>query len=622
MQELFKKITFAVQYFFLWICYFFMARAIFLLYYFSKTSDLGFTEIIQTFTQGIKLDASFSSYIAALPFLILSLSFFFSAALVSKFFKAFNTLVLFIISFLLVVDLSLYGYWGMRLDSTPLMYLNTPAEMMASISFGSLIMGVALWLLIFFASAKFFNRIINRKFKTFQSSVWYEVPVLLFLTAALLLPMRGGLQIIPINQSNVYFSSNMYANHAAVNFAWNLTHSLANSNDPNVNPYQLMDPEVARTTMEQTLKPLQISNADSIPYPSLSVANPNIIVLLWESLTAKIVEPLGGEPTVTEHLNQLSNEGLLFTNFYANGDRSDKGLVAFLSGYYPQPDKSVIKMPRKSASLPMLCQHLKSMGYSSAFYYGGDMNFGNMNTYFRSGGFEELVDGEAIGNDEHTSKWGVADHVVLEKLQADLKKENLSQPFFKVLFTLSSHEPFALPGEYKFGKDSQENQFRSSHAYTDESIGAFIAEAKKQDWWNNTLVVIMADHGHPLPTGQGGFNGASKFHIPMLWLGGALKDTPKKIETVSSQVDFPLSLLAMLGQDGSDFEYAQNIFIPSPNHYAHYIFNKGFGTLNSHGKVVYDYTAKSVILTEGDTTGLTKLGKAITQEAYQDFLNR
>ena len=195
-----------------------------------------------------------------------------------------------------------------------------------------------------------------------RNGSWFQLPVLFFITIALIIPIRGGLQLIPVNQSNVYFSNKMFANHAAINFVWNFSNTLSFKIEDE-NPYKMFDDLTAQKIIDKNRAPLLIATNDSI----LNTQKPNVILLIWEGLTAKVVGPLGGEKEVTENLNKLVKEGIFFTNFYANGDRTDKGIPSILSGYYPQPIRKIMRMPNKSRSLPMLPQKMIDIGYKRHF---------------------------------------------------------------------------------------------------------------------------------------------------------------------------------------------------------------------------------------------------------------
>ena len=617
MKNALNRLLFCSYYFLFWMIYFVVARFLFLCYYYENTAEIGFANAISTFFYGFLLDSSFAGYLSLFPFLLVVFSIFMSSKVLGKLIKFYTLFILAIINILLVVDAGLYAPWGIRLDATFLTYINTPEVMLASVSKLQLFLGFLFWsgatLLFFF----YYKRQIHPKALNISKGNHIQIPLFIVLTAALIIPIRGGFQTIPINESNVYFSTKMFANHAALNFSWNFFNAISKRSDTK-NPYVFFDATTAQQIINNTQQPLLTANTDSI----LNTTTPNVIVIIWESLTAKLVGPLGGEPDVTVQLNELSKEGILFTNFYGNGDRTDKGIPAILSGYYPQPTTSIIKMASKTRSLPFLSQKMIDLGYHTTFYYGGDMNFGNMNTYLRNGGITNFVDGSEFDKKDWNDKWGAHDHVFMQRFTDDLSKPQ-QEPFFTIALTLSSHEPFEFPKEYKFGKNTELNKLKSSHAYTDKAIGAFIANAKKQSWWDNTLIVIMADHGHGQPKHQGAFNGPKKFQIPMLWLGGALQKRNITIDHVSSQVDFSYTLLALLQGDNTDFTFGKNLFNPSASQYAYYNFNNGFGILDKNGTFVYDFVGNRVILEQGSSSKkLEALGKAISQTAYQDFLER
>lgn len=617
MKSIKNRFLFNLYYFLFWIVYFVFARFFFLIYYFDKTQELGTSTILKTFFYGLRLDASFAAYLSAIPFLLMIFSVIINPKIILKIIKWYTVLIIIFISLLLLIDAGLYQAWGVRLDTSLLPYLNTPELMISSTSTFQLVSGILAWVLISFLFIKLYHIIHKRMSKKVNFGNWLEIPLFLLLTAVLIIPVRGGFQIVPVNQSNVYFSDKMFANHAAINFMWNFSNTITHKTDGK-NPYISYDDETALNIINTTRNQLLYADTDSI----LNTSRPNVILILWESLPAKIVGSLGGEPNVTPNLNRLSQEGILFTNFYGNGDRTDKGIPAVLSGYFPQPVKRIMRMPNKTRSLPMLPKKMAALGYETSFYYGGDLNFGNMNTYLRNAGINHIVDGSFFDKKDWNSKWGAYDDVFMKRFADDLSTPQ-NEPFFKTALTSTSHEPYELKGEYKFGRDIHDNEFRSSHYYTDQVIGDFIAFAKQQEWYKNTLIVIMSDHGHSSPKHEGPYFSPKKFRIPMLWLGGAINTKIKEIDNFSSQVDFSYTLLDLLKADNKDFVFSKNIFNTSNEQYAHYTFNKGYGTLSKNSVFIYDYVSKKPILNEGkNTQKLDSLGKAITQNSYQDFLKR
>ncbi len=134
---------------------------------------------------------------------------------------------------------------------------------------------------------------------------------------------------------------------------------------------------------------------------------------------------------------------MLFDNFYASGDRTDKGVIAVLSGYPAQPTSSIIKFPSKTQNLPKLNNYLKKLGYKTSFIYGGDVDFANFRSYLTTSGFDHLTTMDDFPDDINTSKWGIHDHFMFNQSLQEL--DTTQAPFAKVILTLSSHEPFDVP---------------------------------------------------------------------------------------------------------------------------------------------------------------------------------
>src|SRR5690606_7393298 len=150
---------------------------------------------------------------------------------------------------------------------------------------------------------------------------------------------------------------------------------------------------------------------------------------------------------------------------YASGDRTDKGLIAILSGYPAQPQTSIIKFPAKTERLPQLNRFIREMGYRTSFIYGGDIDFANFRSYLNSSGFDHLTTLDDFDDELYTSKWGVHDHHMFKRALEEL--DTTTAPFFKVILTLSSHEPFDVPIEPLLPGNDAESLFLNSCHYTD-----------------------------------------------------------------------------------------------------------------------------------------------------------
>lgn len=591
-----------------------MARAAFLLYHIGKTNELSGTDILKTFIYGFRLDLSFAAYLSVLPFLAV-----FAASVWKRYnaaasirYYTYGFIVL--LSIMLSADLELYTNWGFRLDATPLQYLSTPGEMIASTAAAPVFTLTVIALLLSVAFILLYKYLFDlSRFNSIRSG-WIPAATSLFLVALLILPMRGGIQLAPINQSVAYFSKNPYTNHASLNLPWNLMHSLLKYGKESKNYYVYMEPEKAVTLTDS----VYAASSDSA-FQIVSGEKPNVIFIILESFTAQLVGSLGGEKGVTPNLDKLSAEGVYFTRMYASGDRSQKGMVALLSGYPVQPNTSIIKTPRKTEKLPQLSHVFKDNGYSTSFYYGGELEFANIRSYLVNGSYDRLIGKDEFPSSSYNSKWGAHDHVLFDRVMQDLKQEK--QPFFSTVFTLSSHEPHEIPIEDKFPVTDSNSKYRNSVYYADWALGRFIDEAKKQPWWKNTVVVLVADHGHPMPKGYPN-HAPEKFHIPFVITGGALS-AAGAIPTLGSQTDIAATLLYQVGLPHHDFKWSRNLLAPIDNPFAFYAFTDGFGYITPQGELTFDNVSKQTITRDAAVTEeQVTLGKAYMQHSFEDFLKK
>lgn len=611
-----RHVYFPAAYLFFWVVLFALYRGLFLLYHLDLTSQLPVSLVFGAFLHGAKLDLSFASYLAVIPFLLVALSvvvpFRFTAALL----KYFTVVCIILITFLSVSDFELFGAWGYRLDSSVLMYLATPRETLASAELSPLFLLVVyfcvLALLACFVYLKTVHSLIDHR----DTAGILAAPLFVFLTVALIIPIRGGFQLAPINQSSAYFSNSDFANQAAMNVPWGFAYTLRRKSYDTTNPYKSMDNVAAETIIGRFYR------SDSVqPTPRvIKSGKPNVILIMWESLTAKAVSSLGGVPGVTPNLDRLCREGILFSRCYANADRSAGGIVAVLSGYPDLPKLRIIKMPTKTASLPSLARRLNESGYTSSFYYGGELEFANIGSYLRNEKFSRIIGKDSFAPEDRNSKWGAHDHVVLGKLLHDLDREQ--GPFFSMIFTLSSHEPFEVPGQEKDESVTIDTLFLNSLRYTDRSVADFIEQAKSRPWWPNTLIIIIADHGHTRPGNSPRYDPAT-YHIPMLWFGGAVCVRDTVITRVCSQTDCAVTLLAQVGIDSGSFTWSRDALNPAAPSGVLYVFNDGVGYINDRGCLIYDHTGQAFIRDDEAMNDADRdLARAFLQCAYQDFLER
>lgn len=592
-----------------WLVFMIIARLFFLAYNYDQTESLTFMELIKITLYGLKMDASMVGYLLMLSGIIITISIFIRGKFLRYSISIFTFLFLILSCIAVVVDLELYRHWGFRLNTTPFFYMGSEAA--GSADPKVVIKLILILLLLLSTFSYFYIKFITPKLSIKTTADKKAAVVLLILSASMFIPIRGGFTVSTMNAGKVYFhKTNNFANHAGINVVWNFLNSLVTEGNV-LYPENYFDKQL---TEEYFLKLYPKSDSTS---QVITSRRPNVIFIIIESFTANVIESLGGKPGITPNLNALCKEGILFDNFYASGDRTDKGLVSILSGYPAQPQRSIIKYPGKTQKLSYVSRKLENIGYKTSFVYGGDADFANFRSFLTYAGFSHITSDEDFPNEINNSKWGVHDQYVFEQAAKELDTTSSKAPFLKVVLTLSSHEPFDVPLKQFKGED-EPSLFINSCYYTDQYLGKFIDYCKQQSWWNNTLVVITADHGHRLPD-KIDARVKERFRIPLLLLGGVVKKD-SVIHTIGGQTDIANTLLGQIDKPSPDFIFSKNLFGNKLEDFAMYIFNDGYGYIDRSKYIVYDNQGRLYLREEGVTNKEDKYpGRAYLQKLYSDY---
>jgi phosphoglycerol transferase MdoB-like AlkP superfamily enzyme len=611
-----KRLIAVFSYSLFWLFFFFIARLIFILVHWAEASQFSFSSLAGTFWHGLKLDISATGYILLIPMLFLIPGVYFNGNWYKVFLKWYTYIIVLISSCIVIADTLLYKYWGFRMDYTPLLYLSTPKDAAASVTpfqMAGVIFGIILLSSVFiFLYWKF----VNRLFDGFERiKLW--LPAMFFFTvlwSSLILPIRGGVGVAPMNAGAAYFSTEMFINHTAINVVWNVGSSFVNRK-PSKNPYEFTDLSSAKALTETLI------NKKGTPVKVINNNRPNILIIILESFGSALTGPLGGDSLTTPNFNRYCKEGILFTHFFSSGNRTDKSTPAILNGYPAQPTVSIMKEPKKTQSLNSIIKSMNGLGYDSEFWYGGEINFANFHSYVINSGFKRIIAEDNFISVSGISEWGVPDHILFGALRDSMKK--VKEPFIKAVLTLSSHEPFDVPMEPVFTGNDEFTKFRNSVYYADKSVGEFLDWAKKTDWWKNTLVVVVADHYRRSSIDVQSYS-EEVFRIPMLWLGGALAIKGSEVSKIGSQVDIPLTVLHQLDLDvDENYPFSKDMLSEESNSFAFYVFNEGFGFITDTSKYIYDHKLGSSVLESGaHPEAAGKFGKAYLEVLYDDYMKR
>lgn len=585
------KLLFLLKYYLFWILMSVAAKVVFLLYQWKDSSTLTGGDIWHILSGGLQLDLSLGGYIVMFAAVIMVFSCFLSEKVIRLIFSALTLLFLVFFSVVMTVDLELFKNWGYHLDTTPLLYLKTPKEAMASTPVWLIISLVLLMMMWITGGFWIFRKWVLSGLHYAKLNYW-GIPVFLIIGGLMLIPVRGGFNVAPLNSSFVFFHPrNMYANQAAINPVWNFVYELMH--------IKKLDKQYVYMPEQEALQLVDSVMHTGTEFPRiLKNERPNIVFLLLESFTANAIEALGGEPRATPTINQLVHEGILFSNIYATASRSDRGMVAAISALPSHPSVALIRYPNKMMEHPRFPKELEQAGYSTRYYYAGDINFGGFRSYVTMS-FQDMVteddfSGEAVRN---RFKWGVHDQYMFQRLHEDLIKA--PQPFMYMAFNMSSHEPYTVPGENKFPGDDVQDKFLNAIHYSDRCIGDFISECKESGVWDNTLFILMADHGtrnirHLEPADP------AAYHIPLLLTGGALNVRDTVVHTIGSQTDMVATVLAQLGMDHSGYKFSRNLLADSVVPFAFYSFANAAGIVTQNGVCIWDLQAQRPVRNDGD----------------------
>ena len=574
----------------------------------TQPVDNIFTELPAVIWHGLPLDLSMAGYLSVIPGFLSIAVVWLKRDLVKPIMNIYFIIASLFITCSFLLNASLYPYWKYPLDSTPLFYFFTsPADAIASVSIWQVILSIVI-LIVLTVGVWFTLRMRGEKrqqysryaygyggfgsgkrnrFDDFDCHRGRTSIILLLLTGLLFLPIRGGITVSTMNTGQAYFSQNAYLNHSAVNPLFSLFESITHQEDF-ASQYRFMkDKEADKIFATMT------STSDENTYPLLNEATfkkgtPDILIVIMESFASDIMPSMGSYKDVAVCLDSIAQQSILFTRFYANSFRTDRGMVSILSGYPAQPTTSIMRYPRKTSQLPSIARNLaKYKNYKTTYYYGGDADFCNMRSYLVSQGYQHIISDANFPIEDKLSKWGVPDHILAAKMMEDIKaQQNEKRPMLRILQTSSSHEPFEVP--YHRLKDKRLNAF----AYTDSVMGAIVREYRKLPRWKNTLIVFVPDH-------VGGYkenlndHDRSRYQIPLILAGGAIS-RPMKVGIIGSQHDIAATLLGQLGVEHREFTFSKNMMSDATPKFAFFAVNDAFGIVSEENSLIYDNRAKQI----------------------------
>lgn len=519
------------------------------------------------------------------------------------------------VALIAIADTILYKFWQYKIEASVLQYLRSLKGAFASVSAIFIVVGFSVVGVVAALLAAVLSLLVCQfQVLTIAPAAlpWWGhiVTVIVAISiGALMFVVIRGLHIRPDTPVYSYFSNDQFLNHCAVNPVYNFIYSL-HIKDDYKNQFQEYDPQWCAQHFEG-LFPTKGTPRIQL----LNTQRPNIVVVVWESLCAYFMESLGGKHNVLPNMDRLANEGVLFTNCYASSFRTDRGLVAILSGYPGQPTTSVILHTKKLPNLPALPRKLRDVaGYETMAVHGGELKIFHKADYYWASGHDRLVEEKDFPSDAPRTRWGVHDGIVFDWLADDIidKTRQGTSPWFTTMQTLSSHEPFTVPYN-RIADNAIDNAF----AYTDDAFGHFIQRLKDSDAWKDLLVIVVGDHGVNTDLVS---DDTRNSHQPLLLLGGAVRQ-PMKIDTIVSQSDIAATLLGQMGISHEEFLFSRDVLADTYTYpFALHTYNNAFMFRDATGVTHYDNVSQRVL--DGPDQQREQTAKVILQTLYSDLSKR
>ncbi|HEY1077574.1 MAG TPA: LTA synthase family protein [Fontimonas sp.] len=275
----------------------------------------------------------------------------------------------------------------------------------------------------------------------------------------------------------------------------------------------------------------------------------NLVIIMQESLGASFVGSLGGD-ALTPNIDRLADQSLWFEQMYATGTRTSRGIEALIAGFPPTPALPIVRLSKSQKDFFTIGTALRQAGYRNEFVYGGDANFDNRGGFLLSNGFDAVIDRDDYVAPVFPGYLGVSDEDLFNKLHERLGQLQAdSQPHFLLALSISHHAPYDYPpGRIEVG-DGNPATVENTARYADYAVGQFIDRARKSDYWNNTVFLVVADHESELRIRGDALVPVDGFHIPALIVGADIQ--PRRVKSTASQIDLAPTLLSLLGVDAT-----------------------------------------------------------------------
>jgi len=550
-MEIIKQLT---KYYLYMVFIFFIGRLTLFVMYFTHFQDSG-VDYWLTFIYGLRMDTITTSILLTIPLILLTLSPKKLKNLINIFLKYYFLIVLSVVIYIENATFPFIAQYDVRPNYLFVEYLVYPREV-----FSMIFAKYKLELFIAFVMIGSFIFIYLKYAKNSFDDVFeisYIKRILLFIPLLLILfiGVRSSFGHRPANTSDAMYTTNRMVNEITKNSLYNIGYAIyINSKHGSKKLMKQYGKMSINEALKRVKKRLDIESLDeNSPFSRLEKSHfkynkpKNLVIFVQESLGYQFVDAVGGEKGITPNFNELSKEGILFKDLYSNGTRSIRGLAGMSAGNFSVPGKGVLKRNKSQSDFYTLAASLNPLGYHTTFMYGGESRFDNMRSWYIGNGFEEIIDQPKFINPTFTAPWGVCDGDLVARANKEFKKMYAKkQKFATVMFSQSNHSPFEFPYEkIKLIDGVEKNSVKNAVKYADCAIGELFKLAKKEEYYKDTIFVVVADHNTRVYGND--MVPVDMFHIPALILGGGIK--PMVYDKLATQPDVLATVLDLIGLD-------------------------------------------------------------------------
>lgn len=470
--------------------------------------------------------------------------------------------------FLGVLELDFYHEFHQRLNSLVFQYIKEdPRTVLSMIWYGYpvvkyliawIIITTIIWLIF-----KLIDRLTSHPSK--QYPVYVQLGLFVLCAAIIGVTARGTLrQGSPLRWGDAYTTNSPFANQLGLNGTLSLIDAARNLKNRKSVWKSTMEPEKAQDIVRQMLlvpgetlveKDKAVIRRDYTVVPEKTLPIRNVVIILLESFAGRYVGALGNNDNITPYFDQLAQEGLLFTNFFANGTHTHQGMFATMACFPNLPAyETLMQEPEGNNLFSGLPQLLSIRNMNDVYVYNGDFAWDNQSGFFSNQGMTTFIGRKDYVNPVFSDPtWGVSDQDMFTRSNEELEKlSQQGKPFYALLQSLSNHTPYALPSKLPVEPVTNQgllNDHLTAMRYSDWALGQFFEKAKKSPYYKETLFIVVGDHGFGNPIQLTDMD-LFRFNVPMLMIAPGIQEKFGKTNaTTGTQLDIVPTIMGRLGGD-------------------------------------------------------------------------